>query len=88
MSGHRARRCYVKVLSHIVFATIISVSQVRAEDIDKLSVIDFLLDWKQYIGKRVTVTDCALLRTRGVARLLLSQRNFFECCPNTGRYSA
>jgi hypothetical protein len=50
-----------KIVSRIVLGTIIwGAAEARAAD--KMSVIDFLLDWKQYIRQRVTVTDCALLR--------------------------
>jgi hypothetical protein len=49
-----------KIVSRIVLATIIWASA-EARAADKMSVIDFLLDWKQYKNQRVTVTDCALL---------------------------
>ena len=50
----------IKIVSRIVLATIIWASA-EARAADKISVIDFLLDWKQYKNQRVTVTDCALL---------------------------
>jgi hypothetical protein len=57
-------RCYWKKLSRVLLAATICASgsiQAKAEDADRMNVIDFLLDWKHYTNKRVTVTDCALM---------------------------
>jgi hypothetical protein len=57
-----SRRYSIFVLATIIVGTAFcGWREARADDVARITAIDFLLDWKQYRSKRVTVTDCAFL---------------------------